>query len=132
MVGRLSGAAFCARFLRELCAASPQPRRVPSPPLAHHAAIRARAEAGARLVLRGIALNAVLAAVKFAGGIAGRSHALVADAVESLLDIFSSLLVWTGFRVAAEPPDADHPYGHGKAEPLAALAVAVFVFAASA
>jgi cation diffusion facilitator family transporter len=105
---------------------------VTQPPLAHPAAIRARAEAGARLVLRGIALNAVLAAVKFAGGIAGRSHALVADAVESLLDIFSSLLVWAGFRVAAEPPDADHPYGHGKAEPLAALAVAVFVFAASA
>jgi cation diffusion facilitator family transporter len=40
----------------------------------------------------------------------------------------SSTLVWAGIRVAARPPDADHPYGHGKAEPLAALAVAIFVF----
>lgn len=103
-----------------------------TPPPDHHAAVRARAEAGARLVWRGIGLNAALAAVKFAGGVFGHSHALIADGVESLLDIFSSLLVWAGFRVAAEPPDADHPYGHGKAEPLAALAVALIVFAASA
>ncbi len=79
-------------------------------------------------MLRGIALNAVLAAVKFAGGIFGHTYALIADGAESLLDILSSLLVWAGFRVAAKPPDADHPYGHGKAEPLTALAVAVFVF----
>ncbi|MBL9202465.1 MAG: cation transporter [Opitutaceae bacterium] len=78
--------------------------------------------------MRGIALNAALAAVKFAGGIFGHTYALIADGAESLLDILSSLLVWAGFRVAAKPPDADHPYGHGKAEPLAALGVAVFVF----
>ncbi|MEI6861820.1 MAG: cation diffusion facilitator family transporter [Verrucomicrobiota bacterium] len=103
----------------------------PSLASAPHAAVRARAHAGAVLVLRGIGLNALLAAVKFAGGIWGHSHALIADGVESALDILSSLLVWAGFRVAAEPPDADHPYGHGKAEPLAALAVAVFVFVAA-
>ena len=94
----------------------------------HHAALQRRAQASAKLVLRGIALNAVLAAVKFAGGIFGHTYALIADGAESLLDILSSSLVWAGFRVAAKPPDADHPYGHGKAEPLAALAVAVFVF----
>ena len=94
----------------------------------HHAATQRRANASARLVLRGIALNAVLAVVKFAGGIFGHTYALVADGAESTLDILSSLLVWTGFRVAARPPDADHPYGHGKAEPLTALGVAVFVF----
>ena len=96
-----------------------------------HAEVRARAHAGARLVLRGIVLNALLAALKFAGGILGHTNALIADGVESSLDILSSLLVWTGFRVAAEPPDAEHPYGHGKAEPLAALAVSVFVFVAA-
>jgi cation diffusion facilitator family transporter len=80
------------------------------------------------LVLRGIALNAVLALVKFAGGVLGNTYALIADAAESLLDIFSSLLVWAGFRVAGKPPDEDHPYGHGKAEPLAGLAVALFIF----
>jgi cation diffusion facilitator family transporter len=87
-----------------------------------------RAETSAALVLRGVALNAVLAGVKLAGGIFGHTYALVADAAESCLDILTSLLVWAGFRVAARPPDANHPYGHGKAEPLAALAVALFIF----
>jgi cation diffusion facilitator family transporter len=80
-------------------------------------------------VLRGIVLNAVLAVAKFTGGILGNTYALIADGAESTLDIFSSLLVWAGFRVASRPPDANHPYGHGKAEPLAGLAVAIFVFA---
>lgn len=91
-------------------------------------AVTRRANYSAGLVLRGIALNAVLAAVKLAGGIFGHTYALIADAAESMLDILSSALVWTGFRVAARPPDADHPYGHGKAEPLAGLAVALFIF----
>lgn len=96
--------------------------------LAPHALAQRDAQRSARLVLRGIALNAVLAAAKFAGGILGNTYALIADGAESTLDIFSSALVWAGFRVASRPPDADHPYGHGKAEPLAALAVALFVF----
>ena len=97
-----------------------------SPPhaLARHDAVRS-----ARLVLRGILLNAALAIAKFAGGIFGNTYALIADGAESTLDIFSSLLVWAGFRVAARPPDANHPYGHGKAEAVAGLAVAVFIFA---
>jgi cation diffusion facilitator family transporter len=49
-----------------------------------------------------------------------------------MLDILSSTLVWAGFRVAARPPDANHPYGHGKAEPLAGLIVALFIFAMAA
>jgi cation diffusion facilitator family transporter len=97
-----------------------------SPP---HALARQGAERSARLVLRGILLNAVLALVKFAGGIFGNTYALIADGAESTLDIFSSLLVWAGFRVAARPPDANHPYGHGKAEAVSGLAVAVFIFA---
>jgi cation diffusion facilitator family transporter len=89
-----------------------------------------RANRAASLVLRGVLLNLVLAVVKFAGGVVGNTYALVADGVESLLDAFSSVLVWAGFRVASRPPDANHPYGHGKAESLAALAVALVVFAA--
>jgi cation diffusion facilitator family transporter len=96
-----------------------------------HARTAQRARESARLVLRGIALNAVLAAAKFAGGFFGHTYALIADGTESLLDILSSTLVWAGFRVAGRPPDANHPYGHGKAEPLAALAVALFVFLAA-
>jgi cation diffusion facilitator family transporter len=78
-----------------------------------------------------MALNLVLAVLKLTGGFLGHTYALIADGAESLLDVLSSLLVWTGFRVAAQPPDADHPYGHGKAEPLAGLAVAVFIFLAA-
>jgi cation diffusion facilitator family transporter len=102
---------------------------VPAIPTDPHAANQQRAVESAQLVLRGIVLNAFLAAVKFAGGIFGHTYALVADGAESTLDIFSSLLVWAGFRVASRPPDADHPYGHGKAEPLAGLGVALFIFA---
>lgn len=93
-----------------------------------HERARTGAERGARLVLRGVLLNLSLAAVKFAGGVFGNTYALIADAAESTLDILSSLLVWAGFRVAARPPDANHPYGHGKAEPLAGLAVAIIIF----
>jgi cation diffusion facilitator family transporter len=102
---------------------------MPLHPSQPHALARDRAERSARLVLRGILLNAALAAAKFAGGILGNTYVLIADGAESTLDIFSSLMVWAGFRVAARPPDADHPYGHGKAEAVAGLAVAVFVFA---
>jgi cation diffusion facilitator family transporter len=97
-----------------------------------HAAMQRRAEDSARLVARGIGLNLLLAAAKFAGGIFGHTYALIADGAESLLDVFSSTLVWAGFRVAARPPDADHPYGHGKAEPLAAMGVALVIFGAAA
>ncbi len=106
---------------------SPEPPSRPDP----HALARDRAHEGARLVLRGVLLNAFLAALKFAGGILGNTYALIADGVESLLDIWSSILVWAGFRYAAKPPDAGHPYGHGKAEPLAALSVALVIFVAA-
>jgi cation diffusion facilitator family transporter len=98
---------------------------------AHYAAARNRAHAGARLILGGIALNGLFALLKFIGGFFGHSYALIADGADSLLDVLSSALVWAGFRVAARPPDAEHPFGHGRAEPLAALAVAIFIFFAA-
>ncbi|MEN9637995.1 MAG: Ferrous-iron efflux pump FieF [Verrucomicrobiota bacterium] len=93
-----------------------------------HVLAQRAAHRSADLVLRGIVLNLVLAVVKISGGILGNTYALIADGAESLLDILSSTLVWAGFRVAARPPDANHPYGHGKAEPLAGLIVAAFIF----
>ena len=98
---------------------------------AHHAAIADRARQGARLVVRGMALNAVLAIIKVAGGILGHAYALIADGVESLSDIAISILVWAGFQWAAQPPDADHPYGHGKAEAVAGLFTAIVILGAS-
>jgi cation diffusion facilitator family transporter len=74
--------------------------------------------------LVGVFINAGLAAIKITGGVLGSSGALVADGIESCADIVSSLIVWGGLRISLKPADEDHPYGHGKAEPLAALAAA--------
>ena len=79
----------------------------------------------------GMAVNAALSALKFAAGVMGHSHALIADAVESSADILSSIVVWRALVVAAEPADVEHPYGHGKAEPLAAATVALMLLLAA-
>ncbi len=85
-----------------------------------------------RLVRRGlhssvisIASNFFLAVCKCLAGVVGHSFALVADGIESLSDVFSSSVVYYGLRVAIKPPDKEHPYGHGKAEPVAAAAVSL-------
>jgi cation diffusion facilitator family transporter len=90
-----------------------------------------RLQRSLRATFTGLAVNAVLTGAKFAAGIAGHSHALVADAVESLGDIFSSIIIWRALVVAAEPADEDHPYGHGKAEPLAAAIVSTMLLLAA-
>jgi cation diffusion facilitator family transporter len=78
---------------------------------------------GTRIALLGACANVFLALSKVLAGILGNSYALIADGVESTLDIFGSLVVWAGLRYAALPPDDTHPYGHGKAETLASIAV---------
>jgi len=90
-----------------------------------------RLQRGLRATFLGMAANMVLAGSKLAAGLIGHSHALVADAVESFADIFNSLIVWRGIVVADEPADADHPYGHSKAEPLAAALGAIMLLAAA-
>jgi cation diffusion facilitator family transporter len=79
----------------------------------------------------GLAVNAALAAVKLTAGILGHTYALVADAVESCADILASLVVWGGLHIAAQPADQEHPYGHGKAEALAAAVVSLMLLAAA-
>ena len=90
-----------------------------------------RLKRGLRATLLGMVVNIALAGGKLAAGILGHSHALVADAVESLADIFSSIVVWRGLVVAAEPADEEHPYGHGKAEPIAAAMVSTMLLLAA-
>jgi cation diffusion facilitator family transporter len=75
----------------------------------------------------GLLTNIGLVFVKLFSGIIGHSNALIADAVESSADVFSSLIVWMGLSVAARPADENHPYGHGKAEPLAAAVVSLML-----
>ncbi len=86
---------------------------------------------GIRAVLVGVFVNALLAVTKLVVGLLGQSQALIADAVESMGDIAGSTIVWGGLAVAAKPPDADHPYGHGKAESLATLVVAFMLLGAA-
>ena len=91
----------------------------------------ARLQRSLRATFLGLAANVTLTIAKFLAGIFGHSQALIADAVESLADIFSSIIVWRGLVVAETPPDEDHPYGHGKAEPLAAATVSAMLLLAA-
>lgn len=90
-----------------------------------------RLQRSLRATFLGLAVNVALTVAKFLAGIFGHSQALIADAVESFADIFSSIIVWRGLVVAETPADEDHPYGHGKAEPLAAALVSVMLLFAA-
>lgn len=80
-----------------------------------------------RTTLFSLISNLFLAIIKGIAGIFGNSYALIADAIESTADVFSSLLVLIGIRYANRPPDENHPYGHGKAEPLVTFLVVGFL-----
>lgn len=88
------------------------------------ARIRQAAAEGTRTVLVAVFASAALAAIKIVAGLTGNSYALVADGLESVLDIFSSLVVLSAIRISIAPQTPRFPYGLGKAEPLSALAVA--------
>lgn len=86
---------------------------------------------GLKTTFIGIIASLVLAAVKIFTGIIGNSYALIADGIESLTDIFTSSIVLTGLYIASKPADENHPYGHGKAEPFAGIAVSFGIFIAA-
>lgn len=86
---------------------------------------------GIRLAVVGMAVNLGLAVVKIATGVLGNSYALIADGIESSADVISSLVVIGGLKLSARPADDDHPYGHGKAEPIAGLMVAAMLVVAA-
>jgi len=93
--------------------------------------MRSAAERGTESTLLGIFVNLGLGLAKGSAGLLGNSFALVADGLESLTDVFSGLVVYFGLKIAVKPPDADHPYGHGKAEPIAAVVVSLALMAAA-
>lgn len=76
--------------------------------------------------------NALLAIVKGITGFLGNSFALIADAIESTTDVFSSLLVLLGLKYSMKPPDDNHPYGHGRAEPLVTFVIIGFLLISAA
>jgi cation diffusion facilitator family transporter len=71
--------------------------------------------------------NLLLAIIKFISGIIGHSYALIADAIESTSDVLSSTIVLLGLKYSSKPPDANHPYGHGRIEPLITFLVVIFL-----
>jgi cation diffusion facilitator family transporter len=71
--------------------------------------------------------NTMLAAVKWLTGYFGNSFALIADAIESTTDILSSILVLVGIKYSTKPADANHPYGHGRAETIVTFVVVGFL-----
>lgn len=86
---------------------------------------------GTRATIVALLASASLAVLKIGAGIVGDSFALIADGVESVLDIFTGMLVLGGLRVSVSQPTAAYPYGRGKAEPLAALAIATVLLLAA-
>ncbi|MFI5459592.1 MAG: cation diffusion facilitator family transporter [Isosphaerales bacterium] len=79
----------------------------------------------------GLFVNIILVIVKLLAGIAGHSYALIADAIESFTDIFSSLIVCGGLRITTKPADLEYPYGYGKAEALATAVVSLMLLGAA-
>lgn len=75
----------------------------------------------------GFISNIFLAALKAVAGILGNSYALIADAIESTADVVSSLFLYLGLRYAQKPPDEDHPYGHGRLEPLITFTIVLML-----
>ena len=71
--------------------------------------------------------NILLAAIKLLSGFIGNSYALIADGIESMTDIFSSVFVLLGFKYAQKPPDDNHPFGHTRIEPLITFLVVAFL-----
>jgi len=86
---------------------------------------------GIRAAQFGLVVNAVLVVVKITTGVLGNSYALIADGVESSLDIFSSLIVWRGLEVAGRPADDRYHFGYAKAEAVASATVAIMLLIAA-
>jgi cation diffusion facilitator family transporter len=86
---------------------------------------------GIRAAQAGLWTNVGLVSLKLVAGLLGNSYALVADAIESSTDVFSSLIVWRGLEITGKPPDEDYPYGYGKADSIAAAIVALMLLAAA-
>jgi cation diffusion facilitator family transporter len=85
---------------------------------------------GIKVTLIGTASNLILSTIKFIGGVIGNSAAMIADAVHSLSDLLTDLIVLITIKIGQKPKDKDHPYGHGRAESLGTTIVGVFIILA--
>ena len=83
-------------------------------------------ESAEKATIFAIALNIFLFIIKLAAGLLSGSLAVLSDAFNSFLDIFSYIITYASVRLSNKGPDSDHPFGHRRAEPLAAILVAMF------
>jgi cation diffusion facilitator family transporter len=103
--------------------------QLPSRAVAAHARLDESASTGIRASVKSMIVSLVLSAVKVISGVLGHSYALIADGVESMLDVVSGAIVVGSLKIAAQPPDEKYPYGYGKVEPAAALVIATALLA---
>ena len=75
----------------------------------------------------GIIANLFLLSIKFVTGIMFKSQGLIADAINSFGDVFSSTVTFVGGKISSKPADHDHEFGHGKAEFVASLLIGIFM-----
>lgn len=87
-----------------------------------------RSKTAVKVTVNGMIANIVLTIFKFAAGILGNSSAMIADAVHSLSDFITDIVVIVGLKVAGKPADYNHQYGHGKIETLCAAFVGIVLF----
>lgn len=86
---------------------------------------------GFRVTVIGALINILLSAIKFAAGALGKSSAMMADAFHSLSDLLTDIIVIFTHRIGQMPRDADHPYGHGRAETIGATIIGVAIILVS-
>ncbi|HLH03745.1 MAG TPA: cation diffusion facilitator family transporter [Bryobacteraceae bacterium] len=95
---------------------------MPAEPLAQ-TTLNREESLGRRLAISSVAVGVLLAAAKIYVGLRAQSHAVLSDGLEAAGDVLSSCVVFLGLWIASKPPDAEHPYGHGRYETLSGLAV---------
>jgi cation diffusion facilitator family transporter len=103
--------------------------QLPSQPHVGQPKIEASASEGIRASLGSVLVSVGLGSVKIIAAILGNSYALLADGVESMLDVISGLAVAGSLKLAAQPPDERYPFGYGKVEPAVALVIATALVA---
>src|SRR3954454_24811058 len=103
--------------------------QLPNRAVAAQAKLSVSASTGIRASLRSVIISVAIGAVKILSGVVGHSYALIADGVESMLDVVSGVIVAGSLKIAAQPPDERYPFGYGKVEPGAALVIATALLA---
>jgi cation diffusion facilitator family transporter len=105
--------------------------QLPAQPDTSYSKLKELAATGIRASLSAAAISLGLGVVKIVSGILGHSYALIADGVESMLDVVSGIMVAGSLKIAAKAPDEDYPFGYGKVEPTVAILIAVGLLAAA-